>query len=147
MFSDDAFHGFSSEEEEGVDLLSSIMDREEPSGHVEKKTRHNSNIVRREERKISPPSGDASDDELTSMKGEGILLDQILELDSVWFGPSSCGSVSRVMSRAAKLRAMETELKQLREQLCVPNERPHARQKMSTEGRTSGYTRCHLVGM
>eukprot|EP00731_Ephydatia_muelleri_P003820 Em0001g3820a len=105
MFSDDAFHGFSSEEEEGVDLLSSIMDREEPSGHVEKKTRHNSNIVRREERKISPPSGDASNDELTSMK--------------------------------AKLRAMETELKQLREQLCVPNERPHARQKMSTEGRTS----------
>ena len=44
------------------------------------KTRHNSNIVRREERKISPPSGDASDDELTSMKGEGILFDQIIEL-------------------------------------------------------------------
>ena len=94
--------------------MSSILDREEPSGHEEKKTRHNSNVVRREERMISPPSGEVSDDELTSMKGEGILLNQILELDSVWFGPCSCGSVSRVMSRA-KLRAMETELKQLRE--------------------------------
>eukprot|EP00731_Ephydatia_muelleri_P037153 Em0403g2a len=81
---DDAFHGFSSEEEEGVDLLSSILDREEPSGHEEKKTRHNSNVVRREERMISPPSGEVSDDELTSMKGEGILLNQILELDSAY---------------------------------------------------------------
>ena len=54
----------------------------------------------------------------------------------VWaISASSCGDLSRVMSHAAKLRAMKTELKQLREQLCVPNERPHARQKTSTEGR------------
>ena len=102
-------HGFSSDDE-GVDLLASILDGEKQSvsGQEVKRTTNNSNVIR-EKSHVGPSSEHASDDEMALMKGEGI---------AILFSYASC----TCMSRAAKLKTMENELLQLRQM--VANERP-----------------------
>ena len=104
---DDAMHGFSSDDE-GVDLLASILDGEKQSlgGQEVKRTTNNPNVIR-EKSHVGPSSEHASDDEMALMKGEGIAI--------LFFSYASC----TCMSRAAKLKTMENELRQM-----VANERP-----------------------
>ena len=67
---DDAMHGFFSDDE-GVDLLSSILDREKQSltGH-EVSMKRTTNNSKREKSHVGPSSEHASDDEMALMKGE-----------------------------------------------------------------------------
>ena len=63
-------HGFSSDDE-GVDLLASILDGEKQSlsGQEVKRTTNLSNVIR-EKSHVGPSSEHASDDEMALMKGE-----------------------------------------------------------------------------